>query len=277
MIMKMGKRDNKANQTNEFLVEYVKQFYYDNTNALLNLTDSIARPVLQTLVLIEHKAKLALLKETIKDQKVYQNGLYTRKVKWGDKSFPIKISRLRYKNQSSKIVVKYQRSFDTKFIFDIISLASNDLSDNEISNQLTNLYGFQLSEELFLEYLKQLRPDTKKWHSKSLHNNYKTLLFDLKPFKIKINEDQNVKFKNKVLYLVVAINHQNKSELISFYVNNKETEQNWSHVLEKLKKRGLSEPELVVYKKSQLLKEPLDKIYPKAKQIVCADQIINDL
>lgn len=49
-----------------------------------------------------------------------------------------------------------------------------------------------------------------------------------------------------------------------FYVNNKETEQNWSHVLENWK-RGLSEPELVVYKKSQLLKEPLDKIYPKAK------------
>ncbi|SYV93957.1 Uncharacterised protein [Mycoplasmoides gallisepticum] len=51
------------------------------------------------------------------------------------------MKRIRGENQNSQIIPKYQRIIHDKFILDVLSLASTRLSNNEIADQITSMYG----------------------------------------------------------------------------------------------------------------------------------------
>ncbi len=131
-------------QIQKLIVEFVKQFGPSSGKQLLNITDYIAKSVLKSLVNGEDSEKLELLRENVdNDNNVYQNGSYIRNVKWGQEEIPIRMKRIRGENQDSQIIPKYQRIIHDKFILDVLSLASTRLSNNEIADQITAMYGFK--------------------------------------------------------------------------------------------------------------------------------------
>ncbi len=165
----MNSKDEQMKQIQKLIVEFVKQFGPSSGKQLLNITDYIAKPVLQALVDGEHVGRLELLRENAdNDENMYQNGSYTRNVKWGQEEIPIKMKRIRGENQDSQIIPKYQRIIHDKFILDVLSLASTRLSNNEIADQITSMYGFKVSPSVISNCIQTVQDEMRDWHERPL-------------------------------------------------------------------------------------------------------------
>ncbi|AFP79372.1 putative transposase domain protein [Mycoplasmoides gallisepticum WI01_2001.043-13-2P] len=273
----MNSKDEQMKQIQKLIVEFVKQFGPSSGKQLLNITDYIAKPVLQALVDGEHVGKLELLRENAdNDENVYQNGSYTRNVKWGQEEIPIKMKRIRGENQDSQIIPKYQRIIHDKFILDVLSLASTRLSNNEIADQITSMYGFKVSPSVISNCIQTVQDEMRDWHERPLENNYPIIMIDGKVFKIKTEESGRSKYVNKTLYVVVGINADGQKELIALYVSNTESATEWMNILDNLKERGLSETCIIVSDGLKFLKEAIENVYPKAMHITCTVHMIRN-
>ncbi|WP_391517088.1 IS256 family transposase [Mycoplasmoides gallisepticum] len=273
----MNSKDEQMKQIQKLIVEFVKQFGPSSGKQLLNITDYIAKPVLQALVDGEHVGKLELLRENAdNDENVYQNGSYTRNVKWGKEEIPIKMKRIRGENQDSQIIPKYQRIIHDKFILDVLSLASTRLSNNEIADQITSMYGFKVSPSVISNCIQTVQDEMRDWHERPLENNYPIIMIDGKVFKIKTEESGRSKYVNKTLYVVVGINADGQKELIALYVSNTESATEWMNILDNLKERGLSEACIIVSDGLKGLKEAIENVYPKAMHITCTVHMIRN-
>ncbi|XWT59118.1 transposase [Mycoplasmoides gallisepticum] len=108
---------------------------------------------------------------------------------------------------------KYQRIIHDKFILDVLSLASNRLSNDEIADQITSMYGFKVGPSLISNCIQTVQDEMRDWHERPLENNYPIIMIDGKVFNIKTEDSGRSKYVNKMLYVVVGINDSVKKSL----------------------------------------------------------------
>ncbi|XWT51964.1 transposase [Mycoplasmoides gallisepticum] len=119
---------------------------------------------------------------------MYQNGSYTRNVKWGKEETPIRIKRIRNENQNFQIILKYQRIIQDKFILDVLSLTSTRLSNNEIADQITLMYGFKVSPSVISNCIQTVQEEIRDRRERSLENNYPIIVIDGKVLRLKLKK-----------------------------------------------------------------------------------------
>ena len=142
-----------------------------------------------------------------------RNGYSSKKIKSSDDEFEINIPRDREGDFEPENISKHQRRFDG-FDDKIISMYSLGMTTTDIQKHLFEMYNYEVSTGLISEVTNAVINDVREWQSRPLETVYPILYLDC--IVLKVREDKQI--KNKSVYLALALNMEEKKELLGMWV-----------------------------------------------------------
>lgn len=166
-----------------------------------------------------------------------RNGSYPKKVKTealGD--LVLNIPRDRKSDFEPQIIPKGQRMSD-KLEEAIIGMYSRGMTTSDISEQVKQVYGVDVSEGTVSNVTNKVLEHVKEWQSRPLEQVYFTVWMDGIVLKVK----QNGKYINKCIYLVIGLKKDGLKEILGMWMAETESASFWMSVLTDLKARGVED------------------------------------
>ena len=111
------------------------------------------------------------------------------------------------------------------------------MSVRQISEQIEDIYGFEVSEGLVSDITDKLLPVIEQWQKRPLEEVYPIVFIDAVHFSVKNN---NI-ISKLAAYVLLAINSSGRKEVLGIYVGETESSKYWLNVLNELKNRGVKD------------------------------------
>ncbi len=166
-----------------------------------------------------------------------RNGSYSKKVKTeslGD--MVLNIPRDRKSEFEPQLVPKGSRMSD-KLEEAIIGMYSRGMTTADISDQVKEVYGVDVSEGTVSNVTNRILEHVKEWQNRPLERVYYTVWMDGIVLKVK----QNGKYINKCIYLVIGLKKDGLKEVLGMWMAETESASFWMAVLTDLKARGVED------------------------------------
>jgi putative transposase len=166
-----------------------------------------------------------------------RNGSYKKKVKTdslGD--MVLNIPRDRNSDFSPGLIPKGQRMSD-KLEEAIIGMYSRGMTTSDISEQVKEVYGVDVSEGTISNVTNRILEHIKQWQDRPLERVYLTVWMDGIVLKVK----QNGRYINKCIYLVIGLKNDGLKEVLGMWMAETESASFWMSVLTDLKARGVED------------------------------------
>lgn len=166
-----------------------------------------------------------------------RNGSYLKKVKTeslGD--MILNIPRDRNSEFEPQLIPKGQRMSD-KLEEAIIGMYSRGMTTADISDQVKEVYGVDVSEGTISNVTNRIIEQIKLWQNRPLEQVYFTVWMDGIVLKVK----QNGRFINKCVYLVIGLRNDGHKEVLGMWMAETESASFWLSVLTDLKARGVED------------------------------------
>lgn len=163
-----------------------------------------------------------------------RNGSYKKKVKTdslGD--LVLNIPRDRNSEFEPQLVPKGQRMSD-KLEEAIIGMYSRGMTTSDISEQVREVYGVDVSEGTVSNVTNRILEHVKEWQQRPLEQVYFTVWMDGIVLKVK----HNGKYINKCVYIVIGLRKDGLKEVLGMWMAETESASFWMSVLTDLKARG---------------------------------------
>ncbi len=166
-----------------------------------------------------------------------RNGSYRKKVKTeslGD--MVLNIPRDRNSEFEPRLIPKGQRMSD-KLEEAIIGMYSRGMTTSDISDQVKEVYGIDVSEGTISNVTNRIVEHIKEWQQRPLEQVYFTVWMDGIVLKVK----QNGKYINKCIYIVIGLRKDGLKEVLGMWMAETESASFWMSVLTDLKARGVED------------------------------------
>lgn len=172
-----------------------------------------------------------------------------------------------------KIVKKHQK--DISGIDDkIIAMYAKGMTTRQISEQIEDIYGFEISEGMVSDITDRLLPEIAQWQQRPLSSVYPIIYIDAVHFSVR---DNNV-IKKLAAYIILGINDEGKKEVLSIQVGENESSKYWLSVLNELKNRGVKDILIICADGLTGIKESIGVAFPKTEYQRCiVHQVRNTL
>lgn len=166
-----------------------------------------------------------------------RNGSYKKKVKTeslGD--MVLNIPRDRNSEFEPQLIPKGQRMSD-KLEEAIIGMYSRGMTNSDISEQVKEVYGVEVSEGTITNVTNRVIELVKEWQNRPLEPLYYVVWMDGIVLKVR----QNGKYINKCIYLVIGLKKDGLKEVLGMWMAETESASFWMGVLTDLKARGVED------------------------------------
>jgi transposase-like protein len=166
-----------------------------------------------------------------------RNGTYSKKVKTeslGD--MVLNIPRDRNAEYAPRLIPKGSRMSD-KLEEAIIGMYSRGMTTSDISEQVKQIYGVDVSEGTISNVTARITEHVKQWQQRPLEPLYCVVWMDGIMLKIK----QGGKYQNKCIYLVIGLKQDGLKEVLGMWIAETEAASFWLSVLTDLKARGVED------------------------------------
>lgn len=167
------------------------------------------------------------------------------------------------------LVPKHQRrlaGLDEK----IIGLYASGMSDREISRQVEDLYGIELSASLISDVTNAVIDEVTTWQSRALERIYPIVYLDA--LVIKVRHDKRV--INKSVHLAIGVREDGLKEPLGFWLAETEGAKFWLTVLTELKSRGLHDILITCVDGLKGFPEAIESVYPKTRVQGCIVHLV---
>ncbi len=202
-----------------------------------------------------------------------RNGRNRKTVKTAEGDINIEVPRDRNGSFEPQIVRKRQRrleGLDDK----IIALYARGLSTREIQDELTEMYGTEVSATLISNVTNSVLEDVQAWQARPLDRVYPVLYFDC----LFVKSRQDGPVRNKAVYLALGINLQGEKELLGMWIAETEGAKFWLSVFNELKSRGVEDCFIACVDGLKGLPEAIEAVYPQTRVQLCiVHQVRNSL
>ena len=202
-----------------------------------------------------------------------RNGRTRKTVKTAEGEISIDVPRDRNGTFEPQIIRKRQRrleGLDDK----IIALYSRGLSTREIQDELTEMYGTEVSPTLISNVTNSVLEDVQAWQARPLDPVFPVLYFDC----LFVKSRQDGPVRNKAVYLALGINLQGEKELLGMWIAETEGAKFWLSVFNELKTRGLEDCFIACVDGLKGLPEAIEAVYPRTRVQMCiVHQVRNSL
>jgi putative transposase len=166
-----------------------------------------------------------------------RNGSYSKKVKTeslGD--MVLNIPRDRNSEFSPQLIPKGQRMSD-RLEEAIIGMYSLGMTTSDISEQVKQVYGVEVSEGTISNVTARVTEHVKAWQTRPLEPVYFMVWMDGIMLKVR----HNGKYINKCIYLVIGLKRDGLKEVLGMWTAESEAASFWLGVLTDLKARGVED------------------------------------
>jgi len=195
----------------------------------------------------------------------------TVRSKYGE--MEIEVPQDRESSFEPQIVKKRQK--DISHIDDkIISMYAKGLSTRQISEQIEDIYGFEVSEGMVSDVTDKLLPEIEDWQHRPLSKVYPIVFVDAVHFSVR---DNNV-IKKLAAYVILGINDEGHKEVLSIQIGENESSKFWLSTINELKNRGVNDILILCADGLTGMKEAVNVAFPNTEYQRCiVHQVRNTL
>ncbi len=133
-------------------------------------------------------------------------------------------------------------------------------SSRDVSHILSDFFGESMSRETINNLADSFQPIREKWEAQPLDAYYKVIYCDA----LFITLKRGNSYSKEAVYVIYGVKDDNTRELLLLEVNPSESSNVWGEYLEKLRKRGLEQVDLIVADGLPHFAEEAKKHYPEA-------------
>lgn len=195
----------------------------------------------------------------------------TIRSKYGE--MDINVPQDRESSFEPKVVRKRQK--DISGIEDkIIAMYAKGLTTRQISEQIEDIYGFEISEGMVSDITDKLLPEIDAWQKRPLSSVYPIVFIDAVHFSVR---DSNV-IRKLAAYTILGINDSGHKEVLAIQVGENESSKYWLSILNELKNRGVKDIMVLCADGLTGIKDSIAVAYPHTEYQRCiVHQVRNTL
>jgi putative transposase len=202
-----------------------------------------------------------------------RNGHSKKTVQSQQGKMELSIPRDRIGEFEPLLVPKHQRrlgGLDEK----ILSLYARGLSIRDISAQLEELYGAEISAALISEVTDSVSDEVKLWQNRPLDEVYPILYLDALYVNIKVSG----RVSKRAVYVVLGVNPEGNKDLLGLWIGEAESEgaKFWLKVLTDLKNRGLKDILIACVDGLSGFPTAIEALYPNTQVQLCIVHLIRN-
>jgi len=148
------------------------------------------------------------------------------------------------------------------------------LSTRQISEQIEDIYGFDVSEGFISDVTDRLLPQIEEWQQRPLCEIYPIVFIDAIHFSVRTDGI----VKKRAVYVVLGINMDGFKEVLGLYIGGNESSKYWLSVLNELKNRGVRDIFVICADGLSGIKEAIEAAFSKTEYQRCiVHQVRNTL
>jgi transposase-like protein len=202
-----------------------------------------------------------------------RNGTKSKTIKTTKGTYNIDVPRDRESSFEPQLIPKRKRMID--HIEDVvISFYAKGMSTQDISTQINELYGVNISSSTVSNITERVLIDVEQWQQRPLDNTYLVIWLDGIVFKVR----QDNKIINKCIYIIAGLNTVGKKEVLGLWINEQESASFWLKALTDLRARGVQDILIACSDNLKGLTEAVKAIFPDTVTQLCiVHQIRNSL
>lgn len=255
----------------EMLKAYVDSQKFSSTTEIMDAMKEMFRDVLQQVMESELDAELGYEKsqrtsETAVENKLrnYRNGYSKKTVKTQLGAVEVKVPRDRNGEYEPQIIGKYSRNADG-MEEKVIGLYASGMSQQDIAEQIKELYGVEISPELVTKITEKIMPEVTAWQNRPLEAVYPFVFMDAIHYKVK--EDR--RYVTKAAYVVLGITMDGRKDILGVWIGEHESSKFWLSVLNDLKSRGVLDVYLFCTDGLCGMMQAIQAVYPNSRLQRC--------
>jgi transposase-like protein len=200
-----------------------------------------------------------------------RNGYKRKTLRSSLGEIPIQVPQDRNSDFDPKIVPKYKKDI-SQIEGKIIGMYARGLSVAQISAQIEDIYGFEVSEGMVTAITNKLLPEIEMWQKRPLSAVYPIVYVD----GIVFNVRENNVIRKATAYVVLGLNEEGRKEILSITIGESESAKFWLSVLNELKNRGVQDIFILCSDGLNGLKEAIAAAYPQAEHQRCIVHMVRN-
>ena len=202
-----------------------------------------------------------------------RNGHSKKTVQSEHGELELSIPRDRNSRFEPVLVPKHQRriaGLDEK----ILALYARGMSTRDISAQLQELYGAQVSPTLISEVTDAVLEEFKAWQNRPLDEVYPIVYLDALYVNIKVSG----RVSKRAVYVVLGIDREGNKHLLGLWIGEAEAEgaKFWLKVLTDLKNRGLKDILIACCDGLKGFPQAIEAVYPQTQVQLCIVHLVRN-
>lgn len=194
-----------------------------------------------------------------------KNGKARKTMKSTHGSFELETPRDRAVTFEPEIIKKRQTSLPGDLDHRIITMYSYGTSCRDISSELQELLGLELSEGFISAVTDKVIPMLEEWRDRPLDAVYCFVWLDAIHYKVR----EEGKVILKAIYCILGINLEGKKELLGLYISENEGAKFWLQVLNQLRRRGVEDILVSCIDNLKGFAEAIEATFPKTEVQLC--------
>jgi putative transposase len=207
-------------------------------------------------------------------QKNRRNGKQAKTVRSSIGAFELETPRDRNGTFDPQVVKKRQTVLTHELDNKIIRLFGSGMSYSDISKNVKDIYGIEVSDSTIHSVTEQIVPLLNDWRNRTLEKTYTVVFLDAMYFKAR----EEGKVVTKVLYNILGVNIEGKKDILGFYISESEGSHFWLSVLNDLKVRGVEDILIACIDGLKGFPEAISSTFPNTEiQLCIVHQIRNSL
>ncbi len=278
MSTKRSDKKKAATADQEFNTELLDELLGDNATAqeilgqhglIKQLTKALLERALQGE--LTHELGYEKHQATGNNSGNSRNGSSHKTLKGEFGELNLAIPRDRAASSEPILVPKHQTRFE-EFDEKIISLYARGMSDRDISAQLTDLYGIEVSHSLISQVVSEVTDEVTAWQHRPLDAVYPIVYFDALVVKVR-HEKQVI---NKSLYLALAVTLDGEKDLLGMWLAESEGAKFWLGVMNELKNRGVGDLFVACVDGLSGFPDAIEAVFPAALTQLCIVHLVRN-
>jgi putative transposase len=200
-----------------------------------------------------------------------RNGTSKKTVKGDLGEIQLNIPRDREGSFEPTLIEKHQTRFNG-FDDKIIAMYARGMTARDISSELKDLYGVEVSASFISNVTDSILPEVKAWQCRPLDPIYPIVYLDA----IHIKNRNEGPVISKPVYLAVGINLDGVKEVLGMWIARTEGAKFWLNILTELKNRGIKDIFIASVDGLKGFPEAIESVYPETQVQLCIVHMVRN-
>ena len=267
------KREPLNPEKKNIIAELIKTYEIKTAQDIQDALKDLLGDTIQDMLESEMNEHLGYEKYERAENTNSRNGYKTKRVRSGMGEYEIDVPQDRDSSFEPQIVKKRQKDI-SEIEQKIINMYALGMSNRDITSQIEDIYGFELSEGMISDVTDKIIPKIEEWKYRPLESVYPVVYIDAIHFSVK----ENGSVKKKAVYVILGISSEGYKEILGLYIGDTESSKYWFSVLNELKNRGVRDILIVCADGLSGIKEAISSAFPNTEYQRCiVHQVRNTL